>query len=148
MWSAWTERDQLMKWFGPKGVSIPMCTLDVRPSGIFHYCMRGPDGNDMWGKWVFRGIAKPHRLEFLVSFADEKGNAIRAFFDATWSLEMHSVVTFAHHAGTGHGTVVRIQWTAFNATGAEQKTFDAGHESMQQGWSGTLDRLGEFLATE
>lgn len=146
MWTAWTEREQLMQWFGPEGVTIPQCTLDLRPGGLFHYCMRGQDGKDMWAKWTFRDIASPDRLEFLVSFADDKANTTRAFFDANWPLDMKSVMTFAHHAGLGHGTVVRIEWTAFNATEGEQKCFDAGHESMRQGWSGTLDRLAKFLA--
>jgi hypothetical protein len=54
-------------------------------------------------------------------------------------------VTFAHHAGIGRGTVVRIEWTAFNAAPVEQQTFDAGHDSMRQGWTGTLERLEAFL---
>lgn len=145
MWSAWTEQDQLKQWFGPAGVSIPHCSLDLRPGGVFHYAMRGPDGNETWGKWTFREIVPRDRLEFLVSFADDQANTVRAFFDPHWPLEMRSLVTFAHHAGVGHGTVVRIEWTAFKAAEAEQKTFDAGHDSMRQGWTGTLERLGAFL---
>jgi uncharacterized protein YndB with AHSA1/START domain len=147
MWSLWTEREHLMKWFGPAGVVIPRCTLDLRPRGTFHYCMRGPDGQETWAKWTFREIAPPTRLEFLVSFADEKANAIRAYFDDGWPLEMHAVVTFAPHAGIGRGTVVRIEWSAFNATEAEQEKFDAGHDSMRQGWTGTLGRLAELLTS-
>jgi uncharacterized protein YndB with AHSA1/START domain len=146
VWSAWTEKELLMKWFGPAGVSIPHCSLDLKPGGSFHYCMRGPDGNDLWGKWTFRKIEKPNLLEFIVSFADENGNTIPVPFDPNWPLEMLSVVTFAPHAGIGRGTVASIQWTAFNASEVEQATFDASHNSMQQGWTGTLDQLAEFLA--
>ena len=32
------------------------------------------------------------------------------------------------------------------STEAERKTFDEGHESMKNGWTGTLDRLTEYLA--
>jgi len=145
MWSVWTERDHLMKWFGPKEVTIPQCSIDLRPGGIFHYCMRGPDGQDSWAKWTFREINKPERLEFLISFADENGKSVRAPFDANWPLEMLAIVTFAPHAGIGRGTVVRLQWSAFNATETEQKLFDAAHDSMQKGWTGTLDRLAEVL---
>ncbi len=145
MWGAWTERDQLMKWFGPKSITIPHCTLDLKPGGIFHYCMRGPDGKDMWGKWTFREITKPNRLEFLVSFADKDGNTIGSPFHPHWPLEMHSVVTFYHHAGIGHGTVVRITWSAFNGTEEERNTFDTSHDSMREGWTGTLDKLAEQL---
>lgn len=148
MWRAWTESAQLKEWFGPKGVTISQATLDVRPGGMFHHCMRGPEGNDMWNKWTFHDIAKPDRLEFVVSFSDEKANAVRAFFDANWPLEMRSVVTFAPHAGIGRGTVVRVEWTAPNATDAERRTFDAGQESMKQGWSSTFDSLAEFFAAK
>jgi uncharacterized protein YndB with AHSA1/START domain len=64
----------------------------------------------------------------------------------TNQIETLSVVTFAPQAGIGHVTVVRVEWTAANATEAEQKTFDAGHSSVHQGWTGTFDNLAEFLA--
>ncbi len=146
MWSAWTEREQLMEWFGPQGAAIAHGSLELKPGGMFHYCLREADGKDAWGKWTFRKLARPDRLEFLVGFADEKGQMIRAPFDANWPLETLAVVTFAPHAGIGHGTLVRILWSAFNASEAEQKTFDAGRDMMQQGWNGTLDRLAAHLA--
>ena len=31
-------------------------------------------------------------------------------------------------------------------TAEEQQTFDAGHASMNQGWSGTLEKLEAYLA--
>lgn len=146
VWKAWTEADALARWFGPKTVTLPHCTLDLREGGTFHYCMRPAEGPDSWGKWVFREIVKPDRLVFVVSFADEAGRAIRAPFDETWPLEMLSKVTFSEHAGFGHGTVVTIEWTPHNPTEAERRTFAAGHDGMRQGWTGTLDRLAEVLA--
>ncbi len=146
IWSVWTNREHLMNWFGPTGMSIPHATLDLRPGGIFHYCMRGPDGNDMWAKWTFRDISAPHRLEFVLSFTDEHGNTIRPPFEESWPHEMHTVVTFDHHAGIGRGTVVKIESSALNPSAEQQKVFTANHDSMRQGWGGTLDQLGEFLA--
>ncbi|HZW08377.1 MAG TPA: SRPBCC family protein [Phycisphaerales bacterium] len=146
VWRAWTERDRLAAWFGPKGATIPRCTLDVRPGGVFHYCMRGPGEEESWGTWTFRGIAEAERLEFIVSFADEDGRAVRAPFDDTWPLGMLSTVTFEAHAGKGGGTVVTVRWSAHPATAAEQETFAAGHGLMRQGWAGTFDRLEEHLS--
>ena len=54
VWQAWTERDRLAQWFGPKGISVTSATLDFRPGGTYLYCMRTPDGHDMWGKFVYR----------------------------------------------------------------------------------------------
>ncbi len=145
VWKVWTQRDHIMKWFGPKGVTIPKCTLDFRPGGVFHYLMQGPEGSGHWGRWVFREITPPERLVFVGTFSDEQGNVTRAPFDETWPMEMLSVVTFEVHAGIGGGTLVTVRWTALNASAAEQETFDLGHESIGQGWSGTFDALAEYL---
>ena len=35
---------------------------------------------------------------------------------------------------------------SLNAMETERKTFDAGRDSMRQGWTGTLDQLTGYLA--
>ena len=40
VWRTWTEREQLIKWFGPQGYTMSQATLDLRPDGIFHYALR------------------------------------------------------------------------------------------------------------
>ena len=44
-------------------------------------------------------------------------------------------------------TALTVQRIPFDATASERQTFEAGHDSMQQGWTGTLDRLAAYLAT-
>ena len=73
MWEAWTVRDSLMQWFGPKGFTMPAAKLDFRPGGTFHYCLESADDKEMWGKFVYREIVKPERLVFVSSFSDEDG---------------------------------------------------------------------------
>ncbi|HWW02105.1 MAG TPA: SRPBCC domain-containing protein [Candidatus Acidoferrum sp.] len=142
VWHAWTEREH-MQWWGPKGVTIHHAKLELRPGGTFHYCMRTPDGRDMWGKWVIREVAKPERLVFVNSFSDEAGGLTRHPMSPTWPLETLSTVTFAEEGGK---TRLTIQWLPLNPTEAERQTFDQGHESMQKGWTGTLDQLTDYLA--
>lgn len=143
MWKIWTECEHLKQWWGPKGVTVTFCKIDLRPGGLFHYGLRSPDGQDIWGKFVYREIVKPERLVFIVSFSDEKGGTTRHPFNADWPLKMLSTVSFTEHRGK---TTVTVQWSAFEATEVEHKTFDAGHASMQQGWTGTLDQLTTYLA--
>jgi uncharacterized protein YndB with AHSA1/START domain len=52
-------------------------------------------------------------------------------------------VTFVERAGR---TTLTVRWAPHAATETERRTFDAGHESMQQGWTGTLDQLAAYLA--
>lgn len=142
VFKAWTERDRV-HWWGPKGVTINLRKFDLRPGGICHYGMRLPDGHEMWGKWVICEVVKPERLVFVNSFSDEAGGITRHPMSPTWPLETLSTVTFAAQDGK---TLLTIQWLPINPTDAERKTFDEGHESMQKGWTGTLDKLAEYLA--
>ncbi len=59
VWKAWTEPERLKHWWGPKGVKIVSCKVDLRPDGVFHYSMRMPDGQEMWGKFIYREIVRP-----------------------------------------------------------------------------------------
>jgi uncharacterized protein YndB with AHSA1/START domain len=141
----WTDPKHLAKWWGPKGVTIVSCANDLRPGGLFHYCMRWPDGQEMWGKWVYREIAVPERLVFLNCFSDPEGRTTRApFFDGTWPLETLTTITFAEHLGK---TTVTVEWIPLDATEAERRTFADNHDSMRAGWGGTMDQLAAYLST-
>jgi len=143
VWRAWTERARLMQWFGPKGFKMPAAKIDFRPGGTFHYCMEAPNGDEMWGKFVYREITAPERIVFVNSFSDEDGGLTRHPLSADWPLEMLSTLTFAEQDGW---TTVTVRWVPLNATDAERKTFEAGRGSMEQGWSGTMDQLVDYLA--
>lgn len=99
VWKAWTERDRMMQWFGPKGFTMSTAKLDLRPGGIFHYCLRSPDGHEMWGKFVYREIVAPERIVLVNSFSDEKGGITRHPMSASWPLEMLSTTTLTEKNG-------------------------------------------------
>ena len=141
----WTQAEHLKRWFSPKGFTVLTAKMDLRPGGVYHYGMRGPDGRDMWGRWVIREIVVPERLVFINSFSDESGGLARPPFPEPWPLEMLSRITFTESGGR---TTVTVTWTPHDSTEAERKTFDAGRASMQQGWGGTLDQLAAYLAGE
>jgi uncharacterized protein YndB with AHSA1/START domain len=143
VWKAWTESERLAHWWGPKGFAMLSCKNDLRPGGVFHYGMRAPDGGVMWGKFVYREIVAPERLVFIVCFSDEAGGVTRHPWAPDWPLETLSTVTFAEHDGR---TRLTMQGVPLNATQSERETFQAGHKSMQQGWTGTLDQLANYLA--
>ena len=142
VWKAWTEPERMMRWWGPKGSTMLDCKMDLRPGGIFHYRMRYINGQDMWGKFVYREIVAPERLVFINSFSDAEGGLTRHPLSPTWPLEMVSTLTLSEHQGT---TTLTMQWIPLSPTESERKTFEAGHQSMQQGWTGTLDQLAEYL---
>lgn len=146
VFDAWTRREHLMQWMGPKGTTIAESSLDLRPGGIFHYGMRSPDGGLMWGKWVFREIVRPEKLVVVVSFSDARAGITRHPFAPDWPLETLSTVTFDEHAGVGRGTTVVLRWSPHNATDAERQVFAASHAGMEQGWGGTMEQFETYLA--
>jgi uncharacterized protein YndB with AHSA1/START domain len=143
VWKAFTNPERIKHWWGPKGFTVRVSKMDFRPGGTYHYCLRSPNGNGMWGKFVYREIAAPERIVLVSSFSDEAGGTTRHPMHLTWPLEMLSTFTFAEHDGR---TTLTVRWVPINPTAEERKTFDEGRESMRQGWTGTLDQLAGYLA--
>jgi uncharacterized protein YndB with AHSA1/START domain len=143
VWKAYSDLGALSKWWGPAGFTWIDGTLDFRPGGVFHYGMRAPNGDEMWGKFVYRDIVKPERLAFLTSFSDRAGNTVRAPFAEDWPLEVLNELTFSELHGV---TTVAMRGVPYNATEAEKKRFEAMKPSMNMGFKGTLDQLESYLA--
>ena len=98
----------------------------------------------MWGKFTYREIIPQQKLVFISSFSDEAGGTTRHPLHKDWPLEMLSVFSFED--APGGKTKFTVRWQPYNATPAERQTFEAGRDSMRQGWSGTMDQLATYLA--
>jgi uncharacterized protein YndB with AHSA1/START domain len=107
--------------------------------------MRSTGGQEMGGRFIYREIAAPERLVFVVSFSDPQGGITRAPMSETWPLQMLNIVTFAERDGR---TTVTLRGRAINATGEERETYVAGYQSMQAGFGGTFDQLVAYLAKD
>jgi uncharacterized protein YndB with AHSA1/START domain len=143
VWQAWTEAERLKKWWGPKAFTVSHLKVDLRPRGITHYCLRTPDGHDMWGKFVYREIVKPEKLVWLNSFSDEKGGTTVHPMSPTWPREMLTTVTFEAQGGK---TKVTVQWLPVDrSTDLERRTFEEGRDSMKMGWTGTFEQFADYL---
>ena len=143
VWKAFTEPERLEQWWGPRGFTTHVLKLELRPGGVFLYSQRMPDGRDLWGKWVYREIVAPERLVVVTSFCDEKENPVRHPLGPNWPLEMLSSSTLTEHQGQ---TTITVRAIPINATESERKAFDDGKKSMDEGFTGTLDKLAEYLA--
>jgi uncharacterized glyoxalase superfamily protein PhnB/uncharacterized protein YndB with AHSA1/START domain len=143
VWQAWTDPERLKQWWGPKGFRVVSATVDLRPGGVFHYGLQMPSGQEMWGKFVYQEIVEPERLVFVVSFSDRDGGVTRHPLVPNWPVETLSTVTFGEQRGR---TMVTVTWLPYAANEIERATFDEGHGSMQQGWSGTFEQFAEYLA--
>jgi uncharacterized protein YndB with AHSA1/START domain len=143
VWKAWTEPERLMQWWGPKGFTMTVAKMDLRPGGVFHYGLRSPDGHEMWGRFVYHEIAAPGRMVFINSFSDEKGGITRHPMSATWPLQVLNELTLTEQAGK---TTLSIRGGPYSATEEECTTFEDGKDSIHKGFDGTFSQLDEYLA--
>jgi uncharacterized protein YndB with AHSA1/START domain len=108
-----------MQWFGPKGFKMPGAKIDFRPGGTFHYCMEAPNGEEMWGKFVYREIVAPERIVFVSSFSDEDGEVTRHPLSPDWPLEsaVDGHVRREGRADNCHGAVGSVERDRCGAQG-------------------------------
>ncbi len=143
VWRAWTEREHLLRWFGPKAFTMEHASQDLRPGGTFHYRLRSPEGAEVWGKFVYREIVPAEKLVWVSSFSDSAGGVTRhPFASDRWPLYMLVSVTLTEEAGR---TIVTLTSLPLDADEEERRTYTATYPSLGQGWGGTLERLAERL---
>lgn len=143
VWQLWTDAVHLSQWWGPKGFIWIQGTVDLRPGGLFHYGMKGPNGQEMWGRFAFHAVVAPERLEFVNSFSDKDGGIIRAPFAADWPLEIYNTLTLTEENGK---TVLTLRGAPINATETECERFRLMKPSLNQGFAGTFEQLEAYLA--
>ncbi len=144
VYKAWADQAALAQWWGPKGMTIDVKTLEFKPGGMFHYQLTNPMGQEMWGIFHYRAMTAPDTIIFVNSFSDPAGTITRAPFSSSWPLEVLNHVTFAEQDGK---TTVTLHGGPLNANSDELATFKMMHPSMKIGFGGTLDQLAAYLAT-
>lgn len=137
VWKAWTDPDDVKRWWGPKGFTAPVCKIDLRVGGTYLNCMRSPEGQDFWSTGTYREIVAPVRLVCTDSFADEKGNIVPAtHYDMSgdWPLSLLITVTFEEQGGK---TLLTLRHDGLPA--GEMRTL------CEAGWNESFDKLAASL---
>src|SRR5512138_1514786 len=133
VWKAWTEAEQVQRWWGPKDYTSPMCKIDLRVGGKYIFAMRAPreqGGQISYTSGVYQQIAPMERLEFTQGLSDENGNRIdpqQMGMPADFPKETHAVVTFRPRGEMTELTITEDGWTAspmyvYALAGTQQQT--------------------------
>lgn len=130
VFKAWTDPQQVARWWGPHGFTNPVCEVDARPGGSIRIHMRGPDGTVYPMTGTYQEVVEPERLVFLSAALDQ---------DGTPMFEVLTTVTFAEQGGK---TTLTMNARVVKAT-AKAPQYIAG---MEAGWTQSLERLDKFVA--
>jgi uncharacterized protein YndB with AHSA1/START domain len=67
VWRAWTEPERIAAWWGPRGMSVPLesVEMDVRPGGVFRLTMvNDSSGAEFPTDMRYREVEAPERLVY------------------------------------------------------------------------------------
>lgn len=162
VFNLWTQSASLERWYAPDGCTISFPKLDVRLGGAFHSHLRTPDGYDCWCMGEYQDIARPERLAFTFSRADEHGNLVAPAdtgMHPDWPAERLVYLGMAEDAHACGGglpprTAVTVSFaeknlkTTLTIHTRLETAFDreaAISQGFNTGWAGSLDSLGTHL---
>ena len=126
VFKAWTQPEQVARWWGPKGFTTTFCDMDIRPGGKFRFCMRSPTGTDHWKRGVYREVVAPERIIFTFAWEDAAGNP---------GHELLTTVTFANQ---GSKTKLTLHQAVFETV--------EGCDDHRSGWTSCLERFADYMA--
>jgi uncharacterized protein YndB with AHSA1/START domain len=138
VWRAWTDPEQVMRWWGPTGFTAPVAAMEVREGGTSLVAMRSPEGQDLYNTWTYRKVVPRQRLEFVQRFADQAGHQLDPAdlgLPAELPREVPHTVTFK---AVGDGAT---ELTVTEDGYPSQQLVDLSRAGMEQ----VLDKLADSL---
>jgi uncharacterized protein YndB with AHSA1/START domain len=128
VFEAWTNPQYLPLWMlGPDGWTMPVCEMDLRPGGSWHFVWRHSNGQEMEMRGEYREVKPPERVVSSESWGP------------AWPETLNTVV-FSEHAGKTTATVTLL-YPSKEARDAALKT------GMKQGMALSYDRLENYLSS-
>jgi uncharacterized protein YndB with AHSA1/START domain len=128
VWEAWTNPKHVQRWMlGPTGWTMPICVIDLRPGGVWHFVWRRADGTEMAMRGVYREVTPPERLVATESWGGD------------WPETVNTLVL-----SEKDGKTTMTQTVLWPSKEARDRALGTG---MQSGMSTSFDRLAEQLQT-
>lgn len=118
---AWTSKEHLLRWWGPKDFTATSEKLDFREDGAYRHAIHAPDGKSYGMSGVYREIVEPERMVFTFAWDDGPETLITVDIKAE-----------------GNGTKLTFRQESFLSH--EER------DSHESGWGECLDRLVAEMA--
>lgn len=118
VFGAWSDSEQVSRWFAPGDMRVPDASIDCRPGGRYRVVMEDTDGTQHIVTGEYREVVDNERLAF------------------TWQWEGSEVVTF-----------VEVDFRAIDADNTELSVVHTLFETEEQrdlhgqGWGACLEKL-------
>jgi uncharacterized protein YndB with AHSA1/START domain len=74
VFEAWSKPEHLAHWWGRLGSTLPVCEMDFRPGGAWHFVERDATGNEFGFRGEYRDIVRPERIVQTFEFEGMPGH--------------------------------------------------------------------------
>ena len=126
VYEAHTNPKHLPNWMlGPEGWTMPVCEIDLRPGGAWHFVWRKADGSEMAMRGTYKEVVPPEKLVTTESWG------------ADWP-ETINTLTLTEK----DGKTILTQTILYPSKEARDAALKTG---MKQGMNVSFDRLAAYL---
>jgi uncharacterized protein YndB with AHSA1/START domain len=126
VFEAYTNPEHIPHWMlGPEGWTMPVCEVDLRPGGAWHFVWRRGDGDEMAMRGLYKEVVPPEKVVSTESWGGE------------WP-ETINTLTLTEENGRTTMTSTAL-YPSKEARDAALKT------GMKDGMTQSFNRLAEYL---
>lgn len=125
VFAAFSDPDQLAKWWGPEGFSVGSLDSDPRAGGTYRIKMQPPEGDPFYLGGEFREVDPPGRLAFTFVYEDPDPDDVETLVELSFR-------------DRGESTEVVFTQGSFKT--------EARRELHRDGWTDSFDRLEKLLS--
>jgi uncharacterized protein YndB with AHSA1/START domain len=130
LWEAMTNPKHVVNWWGPRGFTTTIETMDFRVGGDWKHVMHGPDGTEYPNHSVFKEIVKPEKIVYSLGGGKKGGREVQ--FVSTW--------TFEDLEKNKTRLSIRMIFSK-----VDDRDFVVREHKAIEGGKQTLERLGEYV---
>lgn len=127
VWEAWTDPEQVDRWWGPDGFTTSTDEMAVESGGVWRFVMVGPDGEEYPNRITYDAVEAPERLVYTHGSPDDP--------------EQFRVTVTFDEPDEGRTELTMVM--RFPSTAALDEALEFGADD---GATQTLGRLAEHLA--
>ena len=128
VFNAFTDPELIAKWWGLRGTTTIVETMDVRPGGVWRYISRGPNGEEYAFRGEYREVVAPEKIVQTFEFEPMPGHIVV------------DTAIFEERNGKTYFTNTSV----FDTKEERDGMLSSG---MEGGAAESYDRLDELLAT-
>jgi uncharacterized protein YndB with AHSA1/START domain len=145
MFELWTDPKLFSQWLPPTGFRMEFIKADIRPGGKNFYMMTDDKNVPMYGSVHYLEINPIHELIYTQQFNEANGNVSRHPMAPTWPETMHTTVQLTEEEGGQ--TRITVEWEPYGKVSKEElDTFLSARAGMTLGWTGSFNKLEEYLS--